>query len=839
MKQTHTWRKWIWLTGLALLLGPLTEVDSRETVAQVEGYRLGSHTQSTRVIIQLNQKAPYRVLTQEENGKVVVWIRRATLKPGVDSQSFKDRYLGAVQVQEIQKNVKFTLQLKDKTLSPVHFIRHRPEQIVIDLKPKTATSKQAVAQPKKPQIASKPIASLKKTAKTENVSQPQSKSSKASAPIVDRPGKTDRESILKSGTRDYERALKLFQNKNYLEALRALEKFRTQYRESRFRGNAAYMIAESHYNLARQSPYPDYEQALAAYLYALRTYPDSNFYDHALFKAASIYEAMNYTLEAKSLYERGLKEDHSRRYRTAREIGLGNMLLAAGKLEEAYRTFQSILRRFPKNAEAKEGLFKIAAHYYGARDYPKALKIFEDVVKRWPDELNEQPEVNFLIGEIYFNRKQYAKARRFYFNLVNLAPDSPNAHRGLNRIGDTYLLEANGMAALTVFNKSYNLNAGTAESQYAQIRLGDVGMRFPGLPVKDIVAGVSPYYHPYRAFDEVSRHPQTREILAEATFSLGSAYYREQRYLEAVEQFKRLLPFETESKFHQWGKKYVQLSIVRLIDQYARQNGHLPALYAYADYLSLNLGEINRVQTQLQIGESYKAIGLYSEALKFFEKVKFSDVNGAFTGRLFLNLGEVHLNENRFTEAERVALTFINNHSGHPRLPDAQIILARAYRGQKRFEQAIEVYTGMLDSPRTEIPRVHYLMAETWFAKNDLTRAADAYRKTLDLYDRSIRNPPDYVQSAYYKLGMVLYMKGKTAESLDALLAGRKLFPEHRLRGWADYLIVDNLDRLQKKDQAEKELKSLVAENRDDLLVKAGQSHLKVIDWEKRLKELL
>ena len=70
-------------------------------------------------------------------------------------------------------------------------------------------------------------------------------------------------------------------------------------------------------------------------------------------------------------------------------------------------------------------------------------------------------------------------------------------------------------------------------------------------------------------------------------------------------------------------------------------------------------------------------------------------------------------------------------------------------------------------------------------------------------------------------------------------MAGRKLFPDHRLRSWADYLIINNLDRLQKKEQAESELKILVAENRNDLLQKAAQSHLKVIDWEKRLKDLL
>ena len=38
--------------------------------------------------------------------------------------------------------------------------------------------------------------------------------------------------------------------------------------------------------------------------------------------------------------------------------------------------------------------------------------------------------------------------------------------------------------------------------------------------------------------------------------------------------------------------------MVQLIDQYARQNGHLPVLYAYADYLTLGIGELNRVRSE-------------------------------------------------------------------------------------------------------------------------------------------------------------------------------------------------------------------------------------------------
>jgi TolA-binding protein len=830
MTYQHISRSLVRLTVLSLmiLLGPQSAVESREAVTQVENYRLGSHPQSTRITIELSQDTPYRVLTNYPDQKVVLWIRNAVLKPKIQSISFKDKHLDQIQVEEIKNNIKFTLRLKSKSTRLVHSVKHQPEQIVIDLKSKGGITKQ-VARKKKQQTA--------KTVTKRKLKKASSLASR-SKPIANR-FQTDSEQKLKSGQDDYKKALKLFQNKNYVDALDAFQQFQQKYRESPFLANVTYMIAETQHNLAKQDPYPNYEETLAAYQYAMRTYPDSQFYDHALFKTASIYEEMNYTLEARTMYEKGAQKDKSSRYSTARETGLGLMLIEEDKLDEAYETFQTLLRKSPQNADAKKGLFRIAQRYYEAHDFPKALKIFEDVIKRWPDELNEQPEVNFTLGEIHFNRKQYAQARKYYFNLVNLAPESPNAHRGLNRIGDTYLLENNGMPALTVFNKSYSINPASAESQYAQIRLADVGIRFPALPVKDLVFEMSPYYHPYRTYEEIAKHPQSRDILAEATFSRGSAYYREQRYLEAIEQFKRLLPFESDSKFHRWARKYLQLSMVQLIDQYAKQNGHLPVLYAYADYLNLGIGELNRVQTQLQIGESYKAIGLNSEALKFFEKVKFADVNGAYTDRLFLDLGEIHLNENRFKEAERVAQTFINTYKNSPRLPEAKIILARAYLGQKQYDQSIEIFNELLDSKSVEAAKTHYLMAETWFAREDLRNAARAYRRTLDSYDRTIRNPPDYVQSAYYKLGMVLSMQGQTEKSLDALMAGRKLFPDHRLKDWADYLIANNLDRLQKKDQAETELKTLVAENRDDLLQKAAQSHLKVIDWEKRLKDLL
>ncbi|MCH6579893.1 MAG: hypothetical protein IH802_05970, partial [Nitrospinae bacterium] len=163
MTHRHIIRSLVWLTvlGLAILLNPQTSVESREAFTQVENYRLGSHRGFTRILIQLNQDSKYRLITSAADAKAVLWIRNATLNPRVQSNAFRDSRLAEIQVEEIQKNVKFTFWLKGRDTRLVHFMQHQPAQIVIDLKSKGAVSKQVARKKKQPTVkAAAPAARL-------------------------------------------------------------------------------------------------------------------------------------------------------------------------------------------------------------------------------------------------------------------------------------------------------------------------------------------------------------------------------------------------------------------------------------------------------------------------------------------------------------------------------------------------------------------------------------------------------------------------------------------------------------------------------------------------------
>ena len=145
------------------------------------------------------------------------------------------------------------------------------------------------------------------------------------------------------------------------------------------------------------------------------------------------------------------------------------------------------------------------------------------------------------------------------------------------------------------------------------------------MKIRDIVFDVAPYYKPFKTYETIFGEAQSIDILAEVTLSRGIAFLLEQNYLKAMDEFKKLFPLGPESRFFQEADRYIRQALIALIDKYSKQDGSLPILYSYSDFVSLPIGNINNAQTLLQVGEAYQTIGMFAEAIKFYEKVKAVD----------------------------------------------------------------------------------------------------------------------------------------------------------------------------------------------------------------------
>lgn len=848
--------------------------------------KIGPHPIYTRILVDLNKSVNYQIDANFREKRIVLILPATKSGPRVRNKVFNDKNLEQFTVSSLEEKAKVTFILKKSNTRFFHSMNPKKPQIIIDLK----GEKRPIIQTKiKGQVS---IAKLEKRSNTSIKKGDLKNGSFESNRGVRLAGFTpkkirelkikDEKEKIKNGWEEYQQALKLFQEQKFENytikveskpdpetgetkeidkiqpgASKALKEYTEKYPDSKYLGKALYLRAESEYRKTYQELNPNYDSALAAYQAAMRTDPKSKFYDHALLKVASIYDEIGYGLEARTLYNQGIKTNKKSLYNRVREESLAAMLIKEERFKEAFDALQLILKKSPRNKGAKAGIFKIANHFFDKKDYKQALKIYKTGIKRWPRELNKKPEINFRMAEIYFSQGNYEKARKHYFNLLNLNPRSENAHKALNRVGDTYMLQGSYKKALAVFDESSKklvarlnkdgkpevdkekkvvLEDGP-ETQYGRIRMADIGIRSPRIKVNDIVFDVANYYKPFSAYEKVFQEAKNEKILAEVTLSRGIAYLLEQNYLRAIEEFKKLFPLGPDSRYSQEAEKFVKQALIALVDKYSKQNGTLPILYSYSDFVSLPITNIKNPKTLLQVGEAYQAIGMLPEAVKFYEKVKILDSEKMYRDRIFLNLGKIHLKEKNFDDAILVGRSFIKNFPRSKRLNEAKKLMALANKGNGNLLNAITIYEELIELSENAA-EIHYLIAE---AKTELKKYAEAavsYQNAIAEYDRKERVIPDYIQKSYYHLGTSLYKINKFKAAIEAFNSAKELFPENPLKDWADYLLIESYGQQKETDKSKEEINRLVdSKNADPILKRAAKSSANIQEWEKQLKE--
>ena len=848
--------------------------------------KIGPHPIYTRILVDLNKPVDYQIDSNFREKRIVLILPETKSGPRVRNKTFNDKNLAQFTVSSLEDNAKVTFVLKKSNTRFFHSMNPKKPQIIIDLK----GEKRPIIRTRIKGLMSKAklgeISSVSN--KTRNLKAGGSESNRGVRLAGFTPKKIrdlkikDEQEKIKNGWEEYQKALKLFQEQKYDDytikveskpdpetgttkeidksqpgASKALKEYTEKYPNSKYLGKALYLRAESEYRKTYKDLNPNYDSALAAYQAAMRIDPKSKFYDHALLKLASIYDEIGYGLEARTLYNQGIKTNKKSLYNRAREESLAAMLIKEEKFKEAFVALQLILKKSPNNKEVKAGIFKIANYFFEKKDYKQALKIYKKGIKRWPKELNKKPEINFRMAEIYFSQGNYEKARKHYYNLLNLNPKSKNAHKALNRVGDTYMLQESYQKALAVFDESSKKLAvkldkngkpeldkekkvvleESPETQYGKIRMADIGIRSPQIKVNDIIFDVASYYKPLSTYEKVFQEAKNEKILAEVTLSRGIAYLLEQNYLKAIEEFKKLFPLGPESRYAQEAERLVKQALIALVDKYSKQNGTLPILYSYSNFARLPIKNIKNPKTLLQVGEAYQAIGMFPEAVKFYEKVKLFDSEKIYKGRIFLNLGKIHLKEKNFDEALLVSRSFVKNFPRSQRINEAKKLMAQANKGNGNLLGAITMYEELIGLSENTA-EIHYLIAE---AKTELKKYAEAaisYQNAIAEYDRKERVVHDYIQKSYYHLGTSLFKINKFKAAIEAFNSAKELFPENPLKEWADYLLIESYEQQEETDKSKEEINRLVdAKNADPILKRATKSSANIQEWEKQLKE--
>jgi len=143
-------------------------------------------------------------------------------------------------------------------------------------------------------------------------------------------------------------------------------------------------------------------------------------------------------------------------------------------------------------------------------------------------------------------------------------------------------------------------------------------------------------------------------------------------------------------------------------------------------------------------------------------------------------------------------------------------------------------FQNLLEKFPDSTSEIHYFVATLEVGRNKNIEAIAAYKKSIETFDRTQKIVPDYLREAHYKLANLLYQEGQYPESIESFNTAIKLFPDHPHRSWSEFISADALKKIKNNQKATAQLNQLIkSQPKNDLIKKAAQSQLKIMEWEK------
>ena len=482
-------------------------------------------------------------------------------------------------------------------------------------------------------------------------------------------------------------------------------------------------------------------------------------YDQAYLVVGDFYMLLGDGDSAIREYRDGMAKDSKRKATYQKHII--EALMRQGKRNEAAEINRQILKENPEDNDAK-GLE--ASLLLDSGDVNRALQELQAVVTRAPD----NPVARYNLGRAHAALGQYEQARQMFQKAIDLRPD--------------YLLARLALAQLEVGRGEYEAALKAAEAVLA-IDRGNVNAR---LIESAALMGQKKYEDSRQLLGEMLKvNPNSPDVL----FQLGVADLAENKYKEAGDSFRKAYELNPANA----------RGLMGMVETLMAQKKADEALKLLTTESAKNP---NRLDLQVQLGNTAVRAGKYDLAVQYFQKVLDAmDKNSKARGDLYLRIGETYRLKGDLQDAT-VALQKAREFA--PNNVAVLSTLAVVLDGSNRWSEASQVYDATIKlDPNNGVALNNkaFLMAEHGGDLDmALTLAQQAKRmmpnlpevsdtlgwiylkkslndNAIDIFKELVAKDPK--ASTYrYHLGMAYFNKGDKPAALKELQQALKDNPE-------------------------------------------------------------
>lgn len=830
------------ITWLAIVLSLVAAQDAApRSFAVIHEVLTESEGSGSSIIIKLKGNPTYKVIGLQKK-EILIALKDTELSGGLHSKEITGE--GLIQGVEMNKRPNNVVCLLVKLRKPYTGIDHRIEP------GKGRLHVRIMAEAGEQEAASTKTSPKKVLKPDESDSFPLQTKMSAPPPVtLSKAGGIDQllNPVAGDNTPDTDLFLQAtghFQAGRWEEAIRILRKIIREYPKSRHLERAYFLLAKSFDRMFEKNIPGRFAEITKRYQAAISRFPDSVFVPDAMLSIGNCCAKAESYSEALAYYS--IVYENYKDYPVASEalFQRGKTLASANNPQEAIKTFEQLERLYPGTQLVGAAKMEKAKRLFDMNRFEHSLRVFDEIITAEPNKVYEDPDILLYSGYNHYELGRLKEARTLFCKVFNYYPDMESNHLILTRIADTYRDQGMESKALKLYNmvlKKYPDSEGSAISMLRHaaniknVEPETLHFTVPTVPIEEMV----PYKRtaPETYKEIIKAHGDSPlSQLAELKFAIKK--HEDKDYEGSINILRDILTKHPDTAL----RKQIQVAFRAPLEQIferEQQAGNYGKIAGYYEQVKADLGTEDIPNLLLIIGDAYRRLHLYDNAVSAFEGAKESYTAQDQPAALLFGLGESFCNIQRFEEALQVLEDFITRYPEDRRSLEAYFLMGNVMLKQKEYEKAITAFHAAMQKDPDEPYRIKILLAigEALNYQENYNEASRALNEAVTLISKNEADSFPGTYEAYQRLGETYFKLGENEQAVSAFEKALNVSTKGRDDHGVQFRLAECYQRLRQRDRAEGILSRIIASG-DPFWSKMAESKIREMNIEESVDRL-
>jgi len=578
----------------------------------------------------------------------------------------------------------------------------------------------------------------------------------------------------------------------YDRALTQLLALKTHYTEKgKDRERLARRIADCYFHLGTAGDSKQFVKAAESYRQILRDYPDRGEENAlALYRLGQSYERMNLHYEAMTKYTAVLKTYPDDDHADGALFGVGKMAYMMKKYQEAIKHLTRYLETYPGGAFARECYFFIGDCYAVLKQFDEANSWYNKGLQKVPDLEKLPKEIMLKAGNIFVSAKQYGAALDIFLTYLNLYPDDEKTGAVICHAARCFDAVDEPAQAVKILSILIDRYPESRDAKEGSLLMADLGLNNPGMPMPAyIVRTMEHYEKPLETYDAMAEKSYYMQAKEKLMYRKGKALFQLGRKKEAFETFVTMLNAYPYGYLSQEARDYVVKSIrSQVLSLYAEGNDEEIARI-YFKTRDKKLVEHGDFDLLFAMGNSLKRSGLSEEAIGIFQGVAEKYGKEKRVSDVKVAMGAVNYYHGNYKEAKTLLTDVTEGKSteNSKNYAAARELLGDIFAQEENYTEAVHAYSDVLSltESNTRYSELYKKLAACLEKSGYCPAALVHYRKALAYaVDRNEKTSPAIIAETYEGLGSCLLERGDYAQAIAMFHKGISQVSEPGKKAW-------------------------------------------------------